>query len=369
MSLSGNLRTMALPEILQWVSLGRKTGTLHLERRSITKRIVFREGHIITSTSTDPKESLGQFLIRKRRVTEEQLFKALLRQEKEGRLIGEILVGEGLLAETDLRECLRLKAEETIYDLFLWPDGAFEFLEGELPDNLRIEIDLGVTTVVMEGVRRIDEWSRIREVFPSGETTFRINAETPGNAGGLTQRDILGLCAAGKSLAEISLELRRSEFEAASLIFELYDRGVVAVDRIGEPDARADTVEAIQRLLAVAREHFEARRYEDALEAYEAVLSLDRINQVAKKGLVATVEARVKQRALKAVPLDAVPILCIDMAALTKERFDPQEGFVLSRINGEWDVQSILKLCPLSEEDVLLIFSRLLERKVIELKQ
>ena len=88
MSLKGDLRTMSLPDILQWISAGQKTGTLHIERRSIQKRIIVRDGLIYSSWSTDPRESLGQFLIRMRRVTEEQLFKALLAQEEKGRLIG-----------------------------------------------------------------------------------------------------------------------------------------------------------------------------------------------------------------------------------------------------------------------------------------
>ena len=57
---------------------------------------------------------------------------------------------------------------------------------------------------------------------------------------------------------------------------------------------------------------------------------------------------------MKAVPLDKVPLLAVDLATLTRENFDPHEGFVLSRVNGEWDVQSILKLCPMAEEDALL---------------
>jgi hypothetical protein len=36
-------------------------------------------------------------------------------------------------------------------------------------------------------------------------------------------------------------------------------------------------------------------------------------------------------------------------------------------VNGQWDVQSILKLCPMGEEEALLIFARLLDRGVIEL--
>jgi len=65
MSLRGDLRTMALPDVLQWVATGHKTGTLHVERRSVQKRIILREGNIFSSWSNDPRESLGQFLIRR----------------------------------------------------------------------------------------------------------------------------------------------------------------------------------------------------------------------------------------------------------------------------------------------------------------
>src|SRR5262245_33950341 len=101
--LTGNLRTMGLPEILQWISAGRKLGTLELQRGSIHKKILFSEGNIHSSWSNDPRESLGQFLIRSRQVSEEQLFKALLRQETQGKLLGSILIEEGIIQEEDLR--------------------------------------------------------------------------------------------------------------------------------------------------------------------------------------------------------------------------------------------------------------------------
>ena len=367
MGLSGNLRTMDLPEILQWISSGRKTGTLHLERRSVQKRIFFQGGVIHTSWSNDPRESLGQFLIRERLVTEEQLFRALLKQETEGRLIGSILMADGLLSEADLRRSLQAKAEETIYDLFLWPEGKFEFKDGEVPANVTVFIDVDVTGVIMEGVRRVDEWQRMKEVLPSMSVTFRvmIGHELPGNA---VEREALKLASLDKSLAEISLELRRSEFETARAMFELNQRGIVQVDSIGkEAAAAADLVGTIKDLLSVANQRLSERRYDAALRAYEEVLAIDRLNQHAKKGLIALMDSRSKDRALRTVPLDKVPTLLMDMRTLTRENFDPQEGFVLSRVNGEWDVRSILKLCPMAEEDALLIFARLLERKVIGL--
>jgi hypothetical protein len=366
MSLKGDLRTMPLPDVLQWVGTGRKTGTLHLERHSVQKRIFLRDGAIFSSWSNDPRESLGQFLIRLGLLTEEQLFRALLAQEEKGRLIGSILVGDGILTEDGLKEALKAKAEETIYDLFLWPSGLFEFLEGDVPSNLLINFETPVTPVILEGIRRVDEWQRIRELFPTMETTFTAAAPLAPNAPAL-DRHVVALAAAGRSLAEMSLELRRSEFETAALAFELHGRGHLAVDRVNTSAQAADPVGAIQALLALAYERLTEKRYDGALKAYEDVLALDRLNQHAKKGLLAATEARAREKQLRAVPPDGVPSICVDFAALTRENLDPQEGFVLSRVNGQWDVQSILKLCPMGEDETMLIFARLLDRKLIRL--
>jgi hypothetical protein len=43
----------------------------------------------------------------------------------------------------------------------------------------------------------------------------------------------------------------------------------------------------------------------------------------------------------------------------------PKEGFILSRINGSWDVRSILSVCPFREAESLLILRKLLESKLI----
>src|SRR5262249_2980303 len=126
-------------------------------------------------------------------------------------------------------------------------------------------------------------------------------------------------------------------------------------------------VAAIEALLRTAEQRLEESRFTAALEAYEQVLALDRLSQPAKKGLIAVAEGRQRARLRRRISPKRVPILSMASLALSREAFDPQEGFVLSRINGLWDVGSILKLCPMSEEDALLIFGRLLDRKVISL--
>jgi hypothetical protein len=219
----------------------------------------------------------------------------------------------------------------------------------------------------MEGIRRVDEWQRIKSVFPSMETTVKVKGPPPPGSDA-TEKTLLALAAGGKSLAEISLELRRSEFETASLVYDMHGRGVVVVGEVRPENQAPDPVGAIQALLTMAYQRLQEKRYDSALKAYEDVLALDRLNQNAKKGLIATMEARQRERQTNTVARDKVPVLAVDFATLTKQNLDPQEGFVVSRVNGQWDVQSILKLCPMGEDETLLIFARLIDRKLIRLE-
>ncbi len=144
---------------------------------------------------------------------------------------------------------------------------------------------------------------------------------------------------------------------------------MLEIDTIEIDVEETDPVAMIKTLLAAAEMRLREERFDSALEAYERVLAFDGVNQAAKKGLVTVSEARQQARdAKKVVPLDKVPILMLGSVALSQQQFDPQEGFLLSRINGHWDVRSILKLCPLPEAEALVIFNRLWERKVIDLR-
>lgn len=170
MGISGNLKTMQLAELLQWLSMGQKTGTLKIEKgppSNVVKRIFFDEGVIISSASTDPGEYLGRFLVSHGFLAEEEVNEAVSRQKQEKQLLGKILVSMGVIAEDDLNQMLRLKAEEGIYDIFTWPQGAFEFLDDELPAENMVRMELDVQWIVLEGTRRTDEWNRLQQVIPS----------------------------------------------------------------------------------------------------------------------------------------------------------------------------------------------------------
>jgi hypothetical protein len=367
MSFAGDLVTFDLFDLLGWLMGRRKAGILQMTRRSTKKRIAFRDGAVQWSSSNDPRETIGQALVRDGHIGEEALFRALLKQETDKRRLGELLIADGHLTEAQLLKTLRANAEAHLLDLFLWGEGRFELDDSKPPAPEPSDLGIALKPLLDEGRHRRERWAQLRQRFPSSEVTFRLTAD-PVSVTDQALRQVLDLAAWGKTLAGISLETRRSEYETTLLVAGLCDQGLLAVDKVESGAPETDPVGIITTLLAGAQMRLAEGRFDAALEAYERVLSLDGVNQAAKKGLLAVAEARQKAKLARKIPLDKVPVLRLTSVALAQQRFDPQEGFVLSRVNGQWDVRSLLKLCPMPEDEALVIFSRLLERQVIELK-
>ena len=284
MSISGSLRTMHSGDILQWCGTNLKTGTLRLKHGPIEKQLFFKGGRLFSSTSNSPRETLGQFLIRSGRITEKQLFKALIHQDKNHEPLGQILIKEGLLTEEELKDLLRLKTEETIYDCFLWPDGEFVFEEDRLPDQIPVSLPLDLTGVILEGVRRTDEWERIRAVFPSRFTTFSVNEASVEAIPDLADEDrrVLDLVGQGKNLAEIALEMHAVEFYVASRLLQLHQRGLVQVDQVPEDIPFEKQVEELRGRLEEGVICFNAGQYAQATSAFEGALEIDPQNKYAR---------------------------------------------------------------------------------------
>lgn len=228
---------MQLSELLQWLSMGQKTGTLAIRGVAGEKRVYFQNGRIISSSSTIEREYLGHFLVSYGYITEEELTKAMEVQEESKILLGKILVMIGAIAEEDLVELIRIKACETIYDIFLWPEGAFQFIDGEIPQRPMVPIAIDVTGIVMEGLRRYDEWQRIRGRITSMKAVPTIVAPVPVESLAEPQRIILRALDGVRSLAEIAEATHNPDFPVARLVFDLLESGHAELDVPAVPGA------------------------------------------------------------------------------------------------------------------------------------
>src|SRR5436309_791329 len=233
MGVSGNLKTMLPGDLLQWLSLGQKTGTLVVASKSVEKKIFFKQGRVISSASNDPREYLGQFLISHGFLTEQELMKAMEVQQQSGILLGKILVMIDVISEPDLLRLMRLKAEEEIYEIFLWPEGDFHFLDDELPAIDTIPLQVDVTAIIMEGSRRVDEWTRIREVIPNAAMVPIESRTIDISDLDDVAKTVVKAMDGKRTIAEIELEARASPFVVCSTLHHLVRDGFVRLMELG----------------------------------------------------------------------------------------------------------------------------------------
>jgi hypothetical protein len=371
MSIQGNLKTMSVSDLLQFLAAARKTGTLRVARAATVKEIVLENGVIVGSRSNDPKELIGQVLLHYGKIGEDQLQAAMEIHRQSGDRLGDILSTQGIVSAADVVYALRVRTLDIIYDLFLWDEATFEFFDGqELPSDV-IRIQVEAQSVIMEGIYRIDEWSRYRAVIPSDRTFFELNAGwTKSLDGSKDVRELLYHVEKRMTLAEISYNMHTSVFHACAQLFDLVEAGVIAVAGEAPIPTEADqpaatTTLSVAELLALARAEMQDGSFENALAKVRSALEQEPNNGEAR-GLRQEAEGLiVRQIYQDGLPPSSVPKLLKTVQQLEGEHLDPQEAFVLSRINGEWDIAAIISVCPFREADSLRMIKRLIDGGVI----
>jgi hypothetical protein len=381
MSVSGNLKTMLPGDLLQWLSLGQKTGTLCVRNKGVEKKIFFRNGRVISSASNDPREYLGQFLMSHGYITEPELMKAMEVQAQSRILLGKILVMINVITEEDLQRLMRLKAEEEIYDIFLWNEGEFQFIDDELPQMEMIPLQVDVTGLIMEGTRRVDEWGRIHTLIGHEALIPSIIKELPPEElEDDPQRMVVNAIDGRRSLAELVLESRSSSFNVASTIYHLTREGYVkltdptivetpAPKPEEEPVAFDDFNEddEILSLISRAQQSLRGREYEKAQRLLKAAENLDPSHQRVRNAIKGAESAILSDLRGQGLLDSKVPRVAKALEDITQMNFTPNEGFMLSRINGQWDLGSLIKISPIREPDAMLIFYKLWRDGIIAL--
>ncbi|HYH09820.1 MAG TPA: DUF4388 domain-containing protein [Thermoanaerobaculia bacterium] len=385
MGLSGNLQTMLPGDLLQWLSLGQKTGTLVVTNKRVEKKIFLRKGRVISSASNDPREYLGQFLMSHGYLTEPELKKAMEVQTQSNILLGKILVMIEVISEEDLQRLMRLKAEEEIYDIFLWNDGDFYFIDDELPKMEMIPLQVDVTGIIMEGTRRVDEWARIREIVPNEAVIPVLLKEVDDEELEEVEMPIVRAIDGKRTIADIVLESRSSAFTVSSTVSALVRHGYmklvdpstqkmqkIAEETIAaaagvEPRRDFNEDDEIVSLLNAAQAALRNRDFEKTQRLLRAAQNLDPNHpkvRSAIKGAETVILSDLRNQGM----LDSkVPRVARPLEEITQMNFSPNEGFILSRINGQWDINSLIKISPIRETDALLIFHKLWKDGIIAL--
>ncbi|MGE0712947.1 MAG: tetratricopeptide repeat protein [Planctomycetota bacterium] len=165
-----------------------KTGTLKLrsgERRlQCTKYVYLKRGTVELLKATRSRTLLGKALLKRHKLTQEQLDAALERQRAASNSLrlGEILVGMGIVKESDVHQALAYQIAEEIFELFTWDEIEGEFVRGEPPqdiferEDLQARVSLSPVQLARQAIKRQNELADIGRTLPSKQDVY---APTP----------------------------------------------------------------------------------------------------------------------------------------------------------------------------------------------
>ena len=150
------------------------------------------------------------------------------------RRVGEILVAHGIVTPRDIDRFMRQQIETVVFDLMSWSEGFFSFSE-EPARPMRKDVAVRVSTesLLMEGARRIDEWSRMADKIPDARVTPRLAPldEGPESFIDLLPREweVLSVIDGERNLHEIAKRLVIAEFEVAKIIYGMLSTGLIDI--------------------------------------------------------------------------------------------------------------------------------------------
>lgn len=236
MPLVGNLRDFALHDFLYLVDRGVKTGGLLLDQitTSDAAHLYFDKGKLLSVIRPHRRERLGEMLIRLGKINPQQLAQALhMQQDGTTRPLGQLLVEQGAIGQRELQACIQQQIEETVYDLFAWREAEFKFLTGQrpAPDDVQSLVPLAVENLIMEGVRRVDELSRIRERIPSNDLVVRFVDQPHDKAANINMTAdewrIFARINGRTTINEIADKTGMTSFQVSTIVFGFITAGLV----------------------------------------------------------------------------------------------------------------------------------------------
>jgi len=175
MSLKGNLQSFDLPNVLQLLCNGEKTGVLKVTNREKEVKIIIQKGTLVYATSSQKEFRLGYLMVTDGIIPDKILQTCLEENQQSGNAIGKILVEKGYVSQDILISYTRKQVLEILYNLFFWTNGDFEYKETTHNLDKMIVSPINIMTVLLEASRRMDEMSVITRQLPDINMIFRIS--------------------------------------------------------------------------------------------------------------------------------------------------------------------------------------------------
>jgi hypothetical protein len=363
MSVRGALGTMPAEDVLEWVGRRKLSTPITFERRGIQRSLVVEAGSIVWASSNRREEQLGVILVRSGGVAERALADALEARAETGVPLGKVLLMSGLISESALIEILATKIRETITDVLTWTEGQFDVVPRTQPPSTGVNAQLPIEICLTVARRRVARMSAVMEVLGSDDVTFEAPAGAlppPASDGQVIDvAKIWALAGDRRTATDIAGAFFGERFATYDALARLVEAGRLAVSR-----HRERTNSAVE-LAAGARGRLRQGDRAGALAMASQALHQDPSDAEVRKTFTQVERARVAEVAKQLLSRHRVPKRL--RAPAPEHGLNATELELANRIDGRWDLLSLIKSAGVREAEALLAFAHLAEVGVVEL--
>jgi Domain of unknown function (DUF4388) len=239
MALSGTLKDFGIADILQLIGHQTKTGRLVLKSGDDVVDVLFLDGTVVFATqkARNKADLLGSLLRRAELINTQKLQDALTEQQRSLKRLGDVLKQQNYVDTEKLSQVMRLQTTETLYKLFRWKTGTYEFAQEDVEAGKAGFEPIRAESILLEGFRRVDEWPAVRKKIPWNDATFErmkdLDSPPEGDGGGGTptenHRLVYALAVEGRTAEKVADVSLLGEFEALKALVELQEWGYLKV--------------------------------------------------------------------------------------------------------------------------------------------
>lgn len=180
MALEGDVKEFGLADVIQLIASSQKTGVIFLDRAEEQVSISFKDGEITGAIyrKGGKQDQFHEFLFRAKKLDQETVRKVLQIQSDTGLSVDEILIKEYLMTREEVEIAITTKIQEVIDDVFTWRDAHYRFdSDAGLYSHSRARVSISAEPLLMEAMRRKDEWPMITRSITSDELALEKSAD------------------------------------------------------------------------------------------------------------------------------------------------------------------------------------------------
>lgn len=311
MSIEGSVRTFPAADLLEWLGRRRRTGSLSLGRRELVRSLGVDGGEVVWASSNRAGDALSQVLRARQIIDDAGLEAAAAREVEAGCMLGQALVDAGVLSADEVRGHLADQIREAVCDVVGWSDGWFRFVPEVRERRPRLQAALAIDELLELAVPEASDWGALSEVWLEGGRLVRVPGADAGALGALI--DELGEQA---TVAEVTTRAAASRFETLrELARQMGAKTIVGAVQQARVEARSRAAEIAELSRELLGSYRVPRRLEGAGEL----------------------------------------------------ELDEPERYLLGRVDGCWDLFSLVSSSRLGEIETLMTFKRLSDRGAVAL--